>query len=92
MADKEIFVSEVSDGLVINGLGGDGTVVSTGADFVSSQAAGEGMGRYTGGRLAPTEDEIAQLAYCSYELRGREDGYHLEDWLHAEHQLVHHYA
>ena len=62
------------------------------AGSVTSQAAGEGMGRYTGGRLAPTYDEIAQLAHHLYELRGRQGGYHMEDWLRAEQQLVHHYA
>ena len=92
MADHEIRVSEVSDGLIITGANRIRTVVTEAAGFVASQAAGEGMGRYTGGRLAPAHDEIAQLAYYLYESRGREDGHHLEDWLGAEQQLVHHYA
>jgi hypothetical protein len=91
MADNEIRVSEVSDGLIVDGRRVRRTVVTEAAGFVTSQAAGEGMGRYTGDRLAPTYDEIAQLAYYLYELRGREDGYHIEDWLCAEQQLVHHY-
>jgi hypothetical protein len=90
MADDEIRINEVSDGLVITDHGLK--AVTEAAGFVASQAAGGGMGRYTGGRLAPTHDEIAQLAYYLYELRGRQDGYHLEDWLRAEQQLVHHYA
>ena len=50
------------------------------------------MGRYTGRRLSPTHDEIAQLAYCLYESRGREEGHQLEDWLQAEQELTRHYA
>lgn len=90
MADNEIRINEVSEGLVITGHGLRAVTEAT--DFVASEAAGEGMGRYTGGRLAPTHDEIAQLACCLYELRGRQDGYHVEDWLRAEQQLIHHYA
>jgi DUF2934 family protein len=63
------------------------------ADILVELATGEmGTGEYTGRRLSPTHDEIAQLAFCLYEKRGREDGYHLEDWLRAEALLVHHYA
>jgi len=51
-----------------------------------------GMGMDTGHRLSPTHDEIAQLAYCLYESRGRQDGHQLEDWLRAEQELVRHYA
>jgi hypothetical protein len=92
MADNEIRVSEVSDGLIVDGWSVSRTVVTEAAGFVASQAAGEGTGRYTGGRLAPTHEEIAQLAYYLYELGGRQDGYHIEDWLRAEQQLVRHYA
>ena len=49
------------------------------------------MGMYTGGRNYPTRDEIAQLAYHTYETRGRENGYDIEDWLRAEQELKHHY-
>jgi len=90
MAGNETRINKVSDGLVFTGLGLKAVAEAT--DFVASEAAGEGMGRYTGGRLAPTHDEIAQLAYYLYELRGRQDGYHIEDWVRAEQQLVHHYA
>ncbi len=51
-----------------------------------------GMGMYTGRRLYPTHDEIAQLAYSLYESRGQERGHELEDWLRAEQELVRHYA
>ena len=92
MVDNEIRVNEVSDGLVVTSVSINKTVMTKAADFVTSQAAGEGMGTYTGGRLAPTHDEIAQLAYFLYESRGRQDGQDMEDWLGAEQQLVHHYA
>ena len=51
-----------------------------------------GVGKNTGRRLYPTHDEIAQLAYSLYEARGRQEGHQLEDWLHAEQELVRHYA
>jgi len=50
------------------------------------------MGKYTGRRLSPTHDEIAQLAFSLYESGGRQDGHHIEDWLRAEQELVWHYA
>ena len=60
MEDKEIRINEVSNALVISGFGLKAATKAT--DFVASEAAGEGMGRYTGGRLAPTHEEIAELA------------------------------
>jgi hypothetical protein len=67
--------------------------VTKAGDFVTSQVAGEwGMGTHTGGRFAPTQDEISKLAYSLYESRGRQDGHDIEDWLAAEQQLVRHYA
>jgi hypothetical protein len=50
-----------------------------------------GTGKYTGRQTAPTHEEIAERAYCLYELRGRQDGHDIEDWLRAEQRLVHHY-
>jgi hypothetical protein len=35
-----------------------------------------------------TEEEIAQRAYALYEMRGREDGHDLDDWLKAERELL----
>jgi hypothetical protein len=49
------------------------------------------MGRYTGARLIPTHDEIAQFAYGLYESRGRQDGNDIEDWMRAEQILARHY-
>src|SRR5438552_10113955 len=61
------------------------------ADIVIADVTGEGtMGKYTGSRLYPTNDEIAQLAFSLYESRGRQDGHHIEDWLRAEQELVWH--
>ena len=63
------------------------------ADTVIADVTGEGtMGKYTGSRLSPTNDEIAQLAFSLYESRGRQDGHHVEDWLRAEQELMRHYA
>lgn len=33
------------------------------------------------------EEDIRRLAYQFYELRGREDGHDLDDWLRAEEEL-----
>jgi hypothetical protein len=63
------------------------------ADIIAADTTGEwGMGMYTGGRLAPTHDEIARLAFSLYESRGRQNGHDIEDWLRAEQELVRHYA
>jgi H+-transporting ATPase len=36
----------------------------------------------------PLEDQIRQRAYELYEERGREDGHDVEDWLHAEKEIM----
>jgi len=93
MADDELRISEVPTGLVVVGGRLDQRVMTKASDFVTSQAAGEwGMGTSTGGRRAPTHDEIAQLAFSLYESRGRQDGQDVEDWLRAEKELVRRYA
>jgi hypothetical protein len=95
MADNELNIREVPTGLVVTGERLNNLnkrVVTDASHFVASQAAGEwGMGTYTGGRRAPTHDEIAELAFSLYESRGRQDGHHMEDWLRAEQELVRHY-
>ena len=45
----------------------------------------------TDARERPSQGEIAQLAYCFYEIRGRTDGHDVDDWLAAERELTHHY-
>ena len=93
MADNELRIDEIPQGLVVSGVTLDKGVVTKAAAFVTSQAAGEwGMGTYTGGRPAPTHDEIAQLAFNLYESRGRQDGHDVEDWVRAEQELVLRYA
>lgn len=53
---------------------------------------GEGtMTKSTGGHELPSLDEIARLAYEFYEMRGRQDGHDVDDWLSAERVLIHHY-
>jgi hypothetical protein len=34
------------------------------------------------------EEKIRQRAYELYEMRGREDGHDLEDWLRAEDEIM----
>jgi len=88
MADNEPRINEVASGLVVAVGKLDKRVVKEASDFVTSHAAGEwGMGPRTGGRRAPTHDEIAQLAFSLYESRGRQDGHDVEDWLRAEEEL-----
>ncbi len=88
MADNEPRIREVPTGLVLDVGSLDKRVVTGASDYVTSSAAGEwGMGPDTGGRRAPTHDEIAQLAFQLYESRGRQDGHDLEDWLRAEELL-----
>ena len=36
----------------------------------------------------PTHNQVAELAYSLYEVRGRQDGHAGEDWLLAEERLV----
>ncbi len=63
------------------------------ANVVLAAMTGEAsMGKDTGRRLGPTQDEIARLAYYHYEVNGREDGHDIDDWLLAERELIHHYA
>src|SRR5256885_5669395 len=85
MADNELRVSEVPSGLVVSGGKVEKRVMDNASDFVTSHGAGEwGMSTYTGSRLAPTHQEISQLAFSLYESGGRQDGHDIEDWLRAE--------
>jgi hypothetical protein len=88
MADNEPRITEVPTGLVVGVGRVDKRVVREASAFVTSHAAGEfGMGPNTGGRRAPSHDEIAQLAFNLYESRGRQDGHDVEDWVRAEEEL-----
>jgi hypothetical protein len=44
------------------------------------------MGKYTGGPVST--EAIARRAFELWERRGRRDGYDVEDWLRAEHELT----
>jgi hypothetical protein len=35
---------------------------------------------------------LHKLAFSLYESRGQQDGHQIDDWLHAEQELVWHYA
>jgi hypothetical protein len=37
---------------------------------------------------ANRHDEIARIAYAFWEARGREHGYHVQDWLRAEQEYL----
>jgi len=60
-------------------------------EIAAEITGGQPMGKYTGGHVRPSHDEIARLAYQFYERRGRQEGHAVDDWLSAERQLVHHY-
>jgi len=62
----------------------------TTSDLVA-RLSGEGsLARYAGSER-PTATEIGRLAYHFYEMRGRQNGHELEDWLLAEQELLQHY-
>ena len=76
MSDNELRICDLPHGFVVAGEKLDNLnkrVVTDASHFVISHAAGEwGMGTYTGGRRAPTDDEIAQLAtVCTHYVAGR---------------------
>ena len=58
------------------------------ADIIGAYITGERWMAKATGQKHPTREAVAQLAYHLYELRGREDGYHIDDWLRAEVQLA----
>ena len=60
-------------------------------ELAASITAEGALGKFTGGRQSPSTDEIARLAYQRYEMRGRHDGYDVEDWLAAEEELSRHF-
>ena len=47
-----------------------------------------GAGEYSSRRTSSRHEEIARIAYCLYESRGRQDGHDMEDWLRAEQELA----
>jgi hypothetical protein len=56
---------------------------------IAAALTGEAMlTKYTGGDAPPSRDAIARLAYQLYNMRGRQDGRDVEDWLMAERELA----
>ena len=59
------------------------------AEIAPLNSSGEPTNRrYADPRELPQRDEISKQAFRFYEARGRQDGYDVEDWLHAEQELV----
>jgi len=48
--------------------------------------------KYTDDHERPSRSEVARLAYAFYEMRGRQNGHDVDDWLSAERELCHHYG
>jgi len=66
--------------------------MDTTADLTSLGMTASAVGKQTGERDRPTQDEIARRAYEHFVVRGRSDGYDVDDWLVAERELRHHYS
>jgi hypothetical protein len=62
------------------------------ADIVAADATDERNTEKPNGRLSPTHDEIAHLAFSLYESRGSLDGNDIDDWLRAEQELMRYYS
>ena len=61
------------------------------ADIEAAVTAERIMSLNTDAREHPSQGEIARLAYAFYEMRGRQAGQDVDDWLSAERELAHHY-
>jgi hypothetical protein len=58
------------------------------ASVLSAYLTGESWVAKNTGATHPPREQIRELAYHLYELRGHRDGHAVEDWLCAEAQLV----
>lgn len=58
------------------------------ADIIGAFITGERWMSKDTGQKRPARDAVARLAYHLYELRGRQDGHDMDDWLRAEAQLA----
>src|SRR5688572_8916614 len=62
-------------------------------DLIAARITGERwVTKSTGDRGHLTHREISRLAYHFYEVRGRQEGGDIADWLLAERELTHHYG
>jgi hypothetical protein len=68
----------------------DEDTTMTVSDLVARLYRERWLAEYTGSDR-PTAAEIARLAYHFYEMRDRENGHDVEDWLLAEQELTQHY-
>ena len=57
-------------------------------DITPRNTGDRSMGGDTSGREYSSRDEIARLAYEFYNMRGRQEGRDIEDWLRAERELA----
>jgi len=62
----------------------------TASDLLAGLSREQWLAKYAGSEH-PTAAQIGQLAYHFYEMRGRQNGHDLEDWLLAEQELIQHY-
>lgn len=60
----------------------------TAAGTIGVHITGERWMAKNTSQQSPMREAVARLAYHLYELRGRQDGHDIEDWLRAENQLV----
>jgi hypothetical protein len=58
------------------------------ADNIGAYITGERWMAKDTAQKRPMREAVAQLAYRLYELRGRQDGHDIDDWLRAEDQLA----
>lgn len=59
------------------------------ADSIAAEVTGEYWVEKDTGQEQPARSAVARLAYHLYEIRGRQDGHDVEDWLRAEDMLAH---
>jgi hypothetical protein len=57
-------------------------------DTIAADITGESWVAMETGQRQLARNEVAELAYHLYEVRGRQDGHDVEDWLRAEDLLA----
>jgi hypothetical protein len=58
------------------------------SEIIGAYITGERWMAKDTGQNPPAREAVAQFAYHLYELRGRQDGHDIDDWLRAEDQLA----
>ena len=64
--------------------------IMTVSDLATRLSGERWLAKYAGSDR-PTAADTARLAYHFYEMRGRQNGHEVEDWLLAEQELTEHY-